>query len=262
MIFLKAVGSEFLKLRRCKVTWVTLLANIFMIAALGGFMWIMLNPGMAGKLGLIGQKASFSFGGEGRDWAAFLTVAGEMSGIGGMLFCSIIFAYVFGREYAEGTAKNLLALPVSRGTLVAAKVLVAAAWFAALTLGAVAAAFAAGRILGLAGFSGALFGGYALKAAVLALMSLCAAMPVAWVAVATRGYFAPLGYAIATLMFASLFGHTGWGPWCPWSIIGIYSGASGPGTGLALGSWIVLAATFALGLGLTIAHEALADNAQ
>ncbi len=100
----------------------------------GFFMWMMMNPGMARTLGLLGQKAKFAFGGQSLDWPSFLTLIVEMGGVGGLIICSIIVAYVFGREYVEGTAKNLLALPIPRSRFVLAKIVVSAAWFAALTL--------------------------------------------------------------------------------------------------------------------------------
>jgi hypothetical protein len=61
---------------------------------------------------------------------------------------------------------------------------------------------------------------------------------------------------------ASVFGRTGWGPWMPWSIVGLYSGAAGPGTNVGLGSALVILATFLAGFALVVGHEERADNAQ
>ena len=85
---------------------------------------------------------------------------------------------------------------------------------------------------------------------------------VAWVAVETRGYFAPLGFSIFTLVLGNVFGHTGWGPWVPWTIVGLYSGAAGPGATLGWGSVAVMAGTFLIGIALTTRHEVFADNGQ
>jgi ABC-2 type transport system permease protein len=262
MSFFVVLGTEVLKLRRSRITWISAGAWCLMVAMVGFFMWIAMNPGMAGKLGLLGQKANFALGGVAVTWEAFLALLVEMGGIGGMLFCSVILVYVFGREYAEGTAKNLLALPVGRASFVLAKTCIAAAWFALLLALLLVETLALGRVLGLTGFSWPAFGAMAVKMAVLGLLSLCASLPAAYIAVATRGYFAPLGFTIATLFVASVFGHTGWGPWCPWSIIGIYSGAAGAGVELGTGSWFVMAGTFLAGLGLTLGHEVFADNGQ
>jgi ABC-type transport system involved in multi-copper enzyme maturation permease subunit len=262
MRFPGVVATEFIKLRRSKVTWISLAVYTFIVAIAGFFMWMMMNPGLAQSLGLIGQKANFAFGGQSLNWPTFLTFIVEMGGIGGLVICSIIVSYVFGREYTEGTAKNMLALPVARSSFVFAKIIVSAAWFAALTLWIIIESFLVGSILGITGLTTALFLAAAEKILVLALMSLCCAVVVAWVAVETRGYFAPLGFSIFTLMLGSLFGHTGWGPWMPWSIIGLYSGAAGSETTLGWGSFAVMAATFLIGTALTVRHEVYADNGQ
>ena len=260
--FGKVLSTEVLKLRRSKVTWISLAVYGFMVAMAGFFMWMMKNPGMAEKLGLLGQKAKFAFGGQAVDWGTFITFTVEMGGIGGLIMSSVIVTYVFGREYAEGTAKNLLATPIPRRDFVFAKIIVSALWFGALTLFTIPETYLVGIMVGISGLTAELFGAAAVKLLVLALMSLCCSLLTAWVAVRTRGYFAPLGYAIFTLVLATVFGNTGWGPWIPWAIVGLYSGAAGPGVALGRGSFIVLLVTFMAGLVLVVRHETLADNGQ
>jgi len=261
-MFAVVIGAELAKLRRSKVTWTTLAASVFMVGIAGFFMWMMKNPGVAQTLGLMGRKASFAFGGQAADWPGFLTFIVEMEGIGGLILCSIIVTYVFGREYVEGTAKNMLALPVGRAWFVLAKVVVSTAWFAVLTLVMAIGALFAGTIVGLGNLTARTFLAAVAKLFELSAMSLCCSTLVAWVAVETRGYFAPLGFSICTLVMASVFGHTGWGPWVPWSIVGLYSGAAGAPSGLGWGNLAVLAVTLLLGAGLTIRHETWADNTQ
>jgi ABC-2 type transport system permease protein len=262
MKFPSVVATEFTKLRRSKVTWISLAAYTFIVAIAGFFMWMMMNPGMAEGIGLIGQKAKFAFGGESLNWPTFLTFIVVMGGIGGLIMCSIIMAYVFGREYAEGTAKNALALPIARNRFVFAKIIVSAVWLALLTMWIIVETYLVGTILGIAGLTTELFFSTAIKLLVLALMSLCCAVVVAWVAVETHGYFAPLGFSIFTLVLAMVFGRTGWGPWIPWSIVSLYSGAAGPESALGWGSFVVMAATFLIGAALIIRHEVYADNGQ
>jgi ABC-2 type transport system permease protein len=262
MTFLTVVATEFLKLRRSRVTWISFIVYACMAAIAGAFLWMMMNPALAQSIGLLGQKAQFAFSGQSLDGPGFLVFIVEMGGIGGLIMCSIIAAHVFGREYVEGTAKNLLALPIPRVSFVLAKIIVVGAWYAALTLWLVCAAWLTGSMLGLDGLIVPLLASVAARLAALAGMSLCCSLLVAWLAVQTRGYFAPLGAAIGTVVLASVFGHTGWGPWVPWSIVALYSGAAGPVAAPGLGSLAVLAATFAAGAALTIRHEVLADNAQ
>src|SRR5512136_2990397 len=101
----QVIATEFLKLRRSRVTWFSLVAI---------------------SLGPLGTKADLS--GISATWPAYFSMLTLVVGMGGMLLLSFIVAYVFGREYAEGTAKNLLALPVGRHWFALAKFVVAAVW--------------------------------------------------------------------------------------------------------------------------------------
>ncbi|HUI69731.1 MAG TPA: ABC transporter permease [Spirochaetia bacterium] len=262
MTFFRVLGTELTKLRRSKVTWVTLAACTLMVAFGAFFMWMMMHPDAARSLGLLGQKASFAFAGQATDWKSYLTFIVEMGGFGGLVFCSVIVAYVFGREYVEGTAKNMLALPVPRSLFVAVKLLVSAAWWAVLTGWIIVVAWIAGSMLQMPAYSAQLLRTAATRLAVLAALSFSCSTIVAWISVETRGYFAPLGFAIFAMVLATVFGHTGWGPWVPWSIVGLYSGATAPESALGWGSYAVIAATFLVGSGLTIRHEVFADNTQ
>jgi ABC-type transport system involved in multi-copper enzyme maturation permease subunit len=261
-VFHAVVVTEFSKLRRSKVTWISFAAYAFMVGVAAFFVWLMGNPDVAASLGLIGQKASLALGGVTVGWEAYLGLVLEMSGLAGMMLASVILTYAFGREYAEGTAKNMLALPVPRWMFVAAKLLVSAIWFAALTAWAIALSRAAGSLAGLGAVTEGEFAAFAGKVAVASLLGYACAAASAWIAVETRGYFAPLGYAIFAMLLAVIFGATEWGRWTPWSVLLWYSGASGPGKVLVPGSFVVVGIFFAASAALILRHETRADNAQ
>jgi len=260
-MFARVLTTEFLKLRRSKVTGLTLLA--FSLAPLGGglFMWIVREPGRAAKLGLLGTKANFA--GLEATWPAFFGMLTQAVGIGGMLLLAVIAAYLFGREYSEKTAKNMLALPVGRHWFVVAKLAVSFVWFAAITAFCLTEAMAVGAALNLPGLTGAIavrgFNDVLLAAALSFLLT-----PVtAWIATLGKGYLPPLGFAIVMLILGNILGATGWGKWFPWSIVPLFAGAAGPRTeSLAAGSVIVVFLTFAAGLAATIIQLKRADNAQ
>ncbi|MDD8026547.1 MAG: ABC transporter permease [Acidobacteriota bacterium] len=258
----RLVKTEFMKLRRSRVTWISFAVYAFMAAICGFLLWVMMNPSLASRLGLLGRKARFAFGGGALDWRTFLAFILQMAGIGGLIMSAVIVTYVFGREYAEGTAKNMLGLPIPRGRFVFAKLFVSGTWFAVLNLGLIVETWAVGMILHLPGFSAALFLATAGRILLLSFMSLSCATVVAWVAVASQGYFAPLGFSIFTLVLASIFGSTGWGPWIPWSIIGIYAEAAGPNASLGWGSFVVIALTGLVGTTLVVRNAVRADNRQ
>ncbi len=261
MVFAAVLYTEFLKLRRCKVTWATLAA--FSLAPLGIalFMWIVREPGRAAQLGLLGAKANLA--GLEATWPAFAYMLTIIAGVGGMLLLSFVVAYVFGREYADGTAKNLLALPVGRHWFVVAKLVVAAAWWLVLVLAVLVEAFVLGFALGLPGFSAQVAGSMIAGALLAAAVSYLVVPVVAWITVAGRGYMAPLGFAIAMMALGNLFGKTGWSVWFPWSIVPTLVGMVGkPVDSLPAGSYVVLALTFAGGIVATVLQLRLADNVQ
>jgi len=60
-----------------------------------------------------------------------------------------VVAWVFGRELSDGTVRYLLALPTSRGAIVAAKLVVVSVWCAALTALITVLGLAVGAVLSL-----------------------------------------------------------------------------------------------------------------
>lgn len=146
--------TELLKLRRSRVTVGTWLALSFGPLVGGLFMVILKDPERARRMGLLGQKAQLTAG--AADWPTFLGLLVQMAGVGGMILLAVIVAYLFGREYADRTAKNMLALPVARWRFVVAKLAVAALWFLLLMAWMLVEGLAIGALVGIPGFSRAL----------------------------------------------------------------------------------------------------------
>jgi ABC-type transport system involved in multi-copper enzyme maturation permease subunit len=253
--------TELAKLRRSRITWITFLAyGIFPIIG-GLFMYIMKNPEGARRLGLLGQKASLTMG--SADWPGFLSFMSTMSAVGGMLIISVIVSYLFGREYVENTAKNMLALPIRRERFVVSKLCVALVWFAALTVWFCVEGLAVGWLLGLSGWSwqalthevGIIF----TTAGLLFMLSPLTG----WIAQASKGYMAPLGFTMGTLVLSAFLGHTGWGQWFPWTIVPMIAGLAGPqADAIPTASYIVVAVTCVVGLAVALLHVRMADNTQ
>jgi ABC-type transport system involved in multi-copper enzyme maturation permease subunit len=260
-MFAQVLATEFLKLRRSKVTWGTLVVFSIMPLAVALFMWIVREPGRAAQLGLLGTKANLA--GIEATWPAYLSMLTLIVGVGGMLLLAFVVAYVFGREYAEGTAKNLLALPVGRHWFVLAKLLAVLAWWLVLVVAVLVEAFVVGIALALPGLSGVLAAGAVRDVALVALAAYLLAPPIAWVTVLGRGYLPPIGFALATLALGDVFSHTGWAAWFPWAVVPQFVGMVGSRqTGIAAGSVAVVALTFLAGIAATIAQLRWADNTQ
>lgn len=255
------LATEFLKLRRARVPGATLLALLVAVLGLTLLVWIAKEPGRAAQLGLLGAKAGFS--GLEASWQSYAGFLVQIVGTGGMLLLAFVVAYVFGREYDEATAKNMLALPVARHWFVIAKLVVAAVWWFAIVLAMLVWATAVGLALGLPGFSAAVVGGMFANTLLAASISYLVVPVVAFVTVWGRGFMAPLGFAIAMLLAGNLVGTTGWAPWFPWSIVPLLVGSVGPAASeLPVGSYVVVAITFVLGVAATIAMMRTSDLAQ
>ena len=261
MTFARVLSTEFLKLRRSKVTWGSLAGLSMGPLAIALFMWIVREPGRAAQLGLLGTKADLS--GITATWPSFLSMLTMIVGVGGLLLLAFIVAYVFGREYAEGTAKNMLALPIGREWFVVAKLVVAAVWWLVLVVAVLVEALVIGSALGLPGFSAGLVVSAVGNALLAAGIAYLLVPVVAWITILGRGYMPPLAFAIATLALGDVFTHTGWAPWFPYSIIPLLIGMVGkPVVALPVGSLVVLALTFVAGVAATVLQLRYADNAQ
>jgi ABC-type transport system involved in multi-copper enzyme maturation permease subunit len=260
-MFSRVLATEFLKLRRSKVTWGSFAGLSMGPLGIALFMWIVREPGRAAQLGLLGTKANLA--GISATWPSFLSMLTMIVGVGGLLLLAFIVAYVFGREYTEGTAKNMLALPVGREWFVLAKLLVAAVWWLVLVVAVLVEAFAIGLALGLPGFSAGMVAAAAGDALLAAGIAYLLVPVVAWITVLGRGYMPPLAFAIVTLGLGDLFSHTGWAPWFPYSIVPLLIGMVGkPVSTLPAGSYVVLAVTFFGGIAAAVAQLRYADNTQ
>src|SRR3954452_4441558 len=115
----------------------------------GLFMFILADPARAQRMGLLHQKALLS--GLTADWPGLLSFLAQIVAVGDLMLFSFIAAWVFGREFADGTARYLLALPVPRATIVWAKFTVVAGWAAVLTVWLAGVVLMLGRALALPG---------------------------------------------------------------------------------------------------------------
>lgn len=221
-----ALWSETLKVRRSKVSWLTA-AGISLAPLVGGlFMLILNDPDWGRRAGLLTTKAQITAG--TADWPTYFGLLAQATAVGGFLVFGIVATWVFGREFSDRTAKDLMALPTSRMVLVGAKFLVVAMWSIALAIVLFGLGLGVGLAIGLPGWSPTLLRESTVTIGITAALTVLVVTPVGWVASAGRGYLPPVGGMILALVLAQVLAATGWGVYFPWSIPALGSGVAGP----------------------------------
>jgi ABC-2 type transport system permease protein len=220
-----ALWAEWQKNKHTSFRWISVLA--FALAPLmGGLLMHLLRhpaaPGQASPLQVKAQMLSFS-----ADWPSYLSLLTQSVGVGGVLLFGFVASWLFGREYAEGTAKDLLALPTSRTTILQAKFISYGLWCTGLATFNFLFGLLIGTLLGLPGWTNATLQGQGTHYAVTTLLTIALGTPIAWLALISKGYLAPLGWVALTLVLAQIMAAIGLGAYFPWAVPGLYSGAGG-----------------------------------
>jgi ABC-2 type transport system permease protein len=221
-----ALAAELLKTRRSRLPAATLLA--FTIAA--GFaalvMFILQDVRRARELGLLGAKAALTGG--AADWAAYFALLAQLVAVGGTVLFGVVVVWTFGREFGQGTVKDLLALPVSRSSIVGAKFAVTAGWCLLLSLHTFLAGLALGAAVGLGGWSAGVAVAGLGKLVLTAVMTIALTTPFALAASAGRGYLAGIAALFAAVFSAQVVALLGYGAFFPWSVPALYAGLADP----------------------------------
>jgi ABC-2 type transport system permease protein len=225
-----------------------------------GFMiFIAKNPELAHKFGLLGAKATVL--NLQADWPTYFGLLNmAIVGIGLVMF-GFITSWIFGREYSDRTAKDLLALPMPRSSIVAAKFLMIAAWCIFLMLVFFVFGTLAGTIVQLPGWTNEIFFHGARIFAEASLLTLLLSTPVAFFASFGRGYLAPMGFVLLALMVSQFVGALGFAQYFPWSIPMLYAGGAGAESAqLGIISYIILFLISILGILCTLSWWRQADQ--
>lgn len=211
------VWVEWWKAIRSRMPLWTALGSLFMPFGIAFMILVAKHPEVSRELGLISAKADLiAFA--ATDWPAYLGLYAQLIAAGGFMLFVIVISWIFGREFADGTLKDMLAVPIPRSSIVLAKCLVFTAWCAMLTIVIFAAGLATGALIGLPqGGPSTLVQG-AGRVASTACLAMAVVAPFGLVASVGRGYLLPIGTAVLTLMATNLMVIAGWGESFPWSI--------------------------------------------
>lgn len=256
MTFFTATQVEMLKIRKSKMIWITL--AVFTVAPVmaGFFIFVLKNPELAKSSGLIGDKAQI-FGVP--DWSGYLSMLAQIIAVGGILVFGFVTSWVFGREYADRTIKDLLTLPSHRTVIILAKFLAVIVTNVLLSVYVIVLGMAIGFFIQLPLWSleTVVDKGFVLLATTILTLSL--STPPAFFACYGRGYLAPIGFTLFMVVVAQIIAAAGYGAFFPWAVPAIFSGMAGTAT-LGAGSFLMVFLTGLIGLAATVSWWLYADQ--
>jgi ABC-2 type transport system permease protein len=250
----QAIWVEILKARRSRIPIVSALGMSLIPLAGGFFIFVLKNPDLARRVGLISAKAHLLVG--TADWPTYLNFLILALGAGGALFFSFIVSWVFGREFADRTVKDLLALPTTRSSIVAAKFILVAIWTGVLTLIMLGIGLVVGFAISLPPVNSEIIRMIGANLIITSCLTILLLTPIAFIASAGHGYLAPMAFALLVEALAQFVGIAGWGEYFPWAIPALYAQGQYPG----IVSFIIIAATSLAGLSATFRWWERADQ--
>ena len=210
------------KALRSKMPLYTAVGSLLLPLAMTFMLYVSRNPELSRKLGLISAKATL-MSDMAATWPAYLALFAQILAMGGMVLCVLAISWVFGREFADGTLKDLLAVPVPRASILLAKFIVVALWSAALAVLLFGLGLGLGALFHLPGGSTLLLLQGCVRAAITAGLVIAAMLPFAFFASLGRGYLLPIGVCFIALILANVVMAAGWGEYFPWAVLAIYA---------------------------------------
>jgi ABC-2 type transport system permease protein len=259
--FLSALWAEGLKARRSMISVLTAAAICLLPLAGALFIFILQDPVRARQMGLISAKAQLFVG--VADWPSYFGILLQGMAAAGAVIFALIAAWVFGGEFTNRTAKELLAVPTARTTIIISKLVLLILWDLALTLLLFIVGLGVGSLLHVPGWSLQLALGSLYTLGSVSLLTILLMPVVAFIASAGRGYLAPIGWAFLTLALAQIAAVLGWGDWFPWAVPALLSGAAGPEAArLGLHSYLVVLVAFVVGVAATLIWWLRADQSR
>ena len=211
-----ALATESMKFVKARVPAVTSVMLTLGIAVLCAAMLRALDSGdpqLVAKLGALADPGG---------WVGFVLAASQITAIAGLLGFGVALSWLFGREFADGTVTGLFALPVGRGTIAAAKLVVYLAWSVAVAVLLAGALVLLGLVAGLGPVPSdavPILG----RLVVVTLLTALLGIPAAWAATVGRGLMAGIGTIVGIVVVAQVAVFSGIGAWFPFSSPGVWA---------------------------------------
>ncbi|MBN2532322.1 MAG: ABC transporter permease [Spirochaetales bacterium] len=253
-----SLGIEILKIRKSMIFRITAGFSVFISLIMGMFMYFIMHPDILPP-GLLKTKVNLAT--VAADWPSYFDFLLMLISAIGIILFGFIISWIFGREYADKTIKDILSLPASRTAIVLSKLIAAAIWCMLCYVLILLVSLGTGALIDLPLWSTKLLLDFIRTSFIITCLLLLLCPPTAYVASTGRGYLAPIGFVIICMGLANLFGNIGLGAYFPWTIPMLYSNAiEGPGSELSVVSYIILSLTCLAGITGTIVQWNYTDQ--
>jgi len=215
-----AFKAEQMKLKRSIILWVTFGLFIFIPLMMALLMWVAQHPEISDQLGLVGAKAQLF---SENSWKGYLQMINQIIAVLGVIGFGFVTSWVFGREYLEHTLTDILALPVSRSSIVSAKYLIVLFWCMALSVALFASAIAYGQLVHIPTWDAAIVYENAQIFFKTTIYTILLSTIIGFIASLSRGIIAAIGFVLLMLIMAQFIAISGLGPYFPWAIPGVFT---------------------------------------
>jgi len=255
-----ALWSEILKVRKSRIFWLTVIVFAFIAVMMGLMIFFSQHPDLIRSSAIMSAKASLF--GQSR-WPAYFSLLYQVIAMIGLIGFGFVFSWIFGREYADLTVKDILALPVPRYMIVLSKYITAMIWCVLLAVVTFAVGLASGWVVHLSGWSGDILLHACIIYSITSVLTILLCTPVPFFACWGRGYLLPIAFIILIMIITQFIGigMPALAPWFPWAVPALYCGAAGPlSPHIHTISYIILVITSAAGILMTLAWWRYADQ--
>lgn len=222
---IQALQAEWIKTKSAKILWATFLA-FAIVPVLGGICILVVQDKevMAKTSDFALRIKAMNFE---ATWESYFGLLNEAVGVGGVILFGFVASWIFGREYSDGTIKDLLSLPTPRVKILNAKFILYAFWCLALAFSNLIIAFILGKTLQLPNIDNGLSAQLMTNYLITTILTITIVIPTGFFAIYGKGFLVPLGFVTLTIIFSHIIAGIGYGTYFPWSVPGLYSGASG-----------------------------------
>jgi len=186
-------------------------ATLLVVAGVGFLAGAMMAAVRAGNEQVVAQVGPLA--GE-TAWQTYLNVSISIAAAAVLLSVGVILSWVFGREFADGTAPGLFATAVPRRDTALAKLLVVLLWGGAMAVALTGVVGLVGLVLPLGAIDGAIVAQMS-RLGILTVLSTLLATPAAWAATLGRGLLPGIATTIGLVVLAQVGVVAGVGAWVP-----------------------------------------------